>query len=237
MKKINLVLQSKGGVGKSLFLWFVAQHDKEKSTTFIDLDESTKTSSLRLADVVGEKRIKHFKILNENKKLEREKILDLFEALSKAKSENIYIDFGAPESEEFKKLLENDITAIDLQNELQTMGVELSAYVVIAGRDALASCVNYFNAIDTLVSGSFPVTALLNEGTFGGIESVETGKEALTQKGIIFKSFGNLGDSEGGRTVIATIGSGSDVSALPFSARMAYKKALGQIQEILTAAQ
>ncbi len=30
MKHINLVLQAKGGVGKSLFTWFVAQAEKDK---------------------------------------------------------------------------------------------------------------------------------------------------------------------------------------------------------------
>ena len=60
MKKINLVLQSKGGVGKSLFLWFVAQHDKEKSTTFIDLDESTKGKGASEVTVINEDTNKDF---------------------------------------------------------------------------------------------------------------------------------------------------------------------------------
>ena len=47
MKQVNLVLQSKGGVGKSLFIWFVAQNQKEEKTNFIDLDESTQTSVTR----------------------------------------------------------------------------------------------------------------------------------------------------------------------------------------------
>jgi len=31
MKQINLILQAKGGVGKSLFTWFVAQAEKIKN--------------------------------------------------------------------------------------------------------------------------------------------------------------------------------------------------------------
>ncbi len=65
MKQVNLILQSKGGVGKSLFIWFVAQNQKEEKTNFIDLDESTQTSSARLGAVVGKERVRSFKILNE----------------------------------------------------------------------------------------------------------------------------------------------------------------------------
>jgi hypothetical protein len=69
MKTIQLILQAKGGVGKSLFTWFDAE--KDTKTSFIDLDESTQTSANRLES----KRIRHVEILNDSKHLEREKSL------------------------------------------------------------------------------------------------------------------------------------------------------------------
>ena len=139
---IQLILQAKGGVGKSLFTWFVAHAEKEIRTSFIDLDESTRTSANRLEFIVGVKRIRHFEILNESKRLEREKIISLFESLAKAQSPNIYVDFGASESEEFRKLLEFDIPAENLNTELTFLEIRLQLFVVIAGRDAFIAFVN-----------------------------------------------------------------------------------------------
>ena len=144
MKNVHLILQAKGGVGKSLFTWFVAHAEKDSKTSFIDLDESTHTSSNRLESLVGPNRIRQVEILNESKRLEREKIIGLFESLSKAQSPNIYVDFGASESEEFKKLLEFDIPADILKEELIRVEIDLKIFVVIAGRDAFVSCFHYY---------------------------------------------------------------------------------------------
>jgi hypothetical protein len=233
MKKVNLVLQSKGGVGKSLFLWFVAQLEKENKTVFIDLDESTQTSSARLGIVVGENRVKHFKILNENKKLEREKILNLFEMISETKTDKWYIDFGAPESEEFRRLLEFDISAKNLSDELKSMGIELQIYVIIAGRDALISCLKYYNSTKDILSDAIPYLALMNEGTFGGLESIEQSSKALTAANIEFKAFGGLGESESSKDVIRLITEQKDPNTLNFAGRLTYKKVLEQVQTIL----
>jgi hypothetical protein len=233
MKKLNLILQSKGGAGKSFFLWFVAQAEKEKSTAFIDLDESTKTSSSRLASIVGEQRIKHFKILNENKKLDREKILNLFEKLAQSNTDSWYIDFGAPESEEFKKLLEHDLSAQIMIDELKILGAELNIYILIAGKDALVTCLQYYSSMLQIMAGSIPVLAIVNEGTFGSRDSVDKGKEQLEATKIPFKSFGYLGDDDSGRDVIRLITEQKDPSTLNFAGRLAYRRVLESVQKII----
>lgn len=233
MKKVSLVIQSKGGVGKSLFLWFVAQLEKEKTSAFIDLDESTFTTANRLGKVVGENRVKHFKILNENKKLEREKILNLFEVIATTKSKQWFIDFGAPESEEFKRLLTYDISAQTLAEELASMGIQLNLYIVIAGRDALVASLNYYESIQKLVGEALPFVALLNEGTFGGIESISLGKELLQKANINFMPFGGLGDSESGKEIIQLITDSKEPSTLNFAGRLTFKKVINQVQTIL----
>lgn len=233
MKKVNLILQSKGGVGKSLFLWFVAQAERENPTAFIDLDESTQTTSARLGSVVGQARVKHFKILNENKKLEREKILNLFESLSQSKTDKWFIDFGAPESEEFRKLLEFDVPADVLATELKSMGIDMSIFIVVAGKDALVTCLNYYHAFQKIVGGAIPVLALMNEGTFGGVESIEKGHQYLQAANIPFKPFGGLGDSESGKDVIRLITEQKDPSTLNFAGRLTYNKAINSVKNII----
>jgi hypothetical protein len=235
MKKVHLILQSKGGVGKSLLMWFIAQIEKENNSIFIDLDESTETSATRLGSVVGAGRVRHFKILNENKKLEREKILNLFEVIAETKTENWFIDFGASESEEFRRLLEFDISAQSLITELKSMNIELQIYVIIAGRDTLITCLKYYNALKTVLKDDVFYLALMNEGTFGGIESIEQGKENLKNAEIDFKCFGGIGESESGKDIIRLITESKDPSTLNFAGRLTYRKALEQVQNILSA--
>ena len=233
MKKVHLILQAKGGVGKSLFTWFVAHAEKDTKTSFIDLDESTHTSSNRLESIVGNKRIRHVEILNESKRLEREKIITLFESLSKAQSPNIYIDFGASESEEFRKLIEFDIPAGILKEELIRMEIELKIFVVIAGRDAFVSCFNYYQMLSQHISNQFKLTILLNEGTFGGTEAIEIVKSKLCSTGISFNCFGGLGDSESGRDVIKILTDGKGEDSLNLMGRITFKKALEQVKSII----
>jgi hypothetical protein len=233
MKKVNLILQAKGGVGKSLFTWFVAQAEKDSKTSFIDLDESTQTSSNRLEYIVGSKRIRHFQILNDSKRMEREKIIALFESLSKAQSPNIFIDFGASESEEFKKLLSLDIPAEILKDELTKMEIEIKIIVVIAGRDAFVSSFHYFEKLSEQILGIFQFEALLNEGTFGGSEALEAVKIEFTSKQINFKTFGNMGESESGKDVIKLITEGKSEDSLNLMGRITFKKALEQVKSII----
>jgi hypothetical protein len=233
MKNVHLILQAKGGVGKSLFTWFVAQAEKDTKTSFIDLDESTQTSFNRLEYIVGNKRIRHFQILNDSKRMEREKIIGLFESLSKAQSPNIYIDFGASESEEFKKLLSLDIPAEFLKAELIQMDIQLNLFIILAGRDAFVSSYQYFEVLLEQIGGAFPYCVLLNEGTFGGQDALNDVKSEFQTKQINFKSFGNLGESESGKDVIKLLTDGKSEDSLNLMGRIAFKKALEQVKLII----
>ncbi|MEY4539688.1 MAG: hypothetical protein RLZZ306_1445 [Bacteroidota bacterium] len=233
MKIVNLILQAKGGVGKSLFTWFVAHAEKDTKTSFIDLDESTHTSSNRLESLVGNKRIRHIEILNDSKRLEREKIIGLFESLSKAQSPNIYIDFGASESEEFRKLLEFDIPANILKEELIRMEIDLKIFVVIAGRDAFISCFNYYQVLSLQIGNHFEPFILLNEGTFGSSAAVEIVKDKLSTSQIPFKCFGGLGESESGKDVIRILTDCKGEDSLNLMGRITFKKALEQVKSII----
>ena len=233
MKTIHLILQAKGGVGKSLFTWFVAHTEKDTKTSFIDLDESTHTTANRLESIVGNKRIRHVEILNDSKRLEREKIIGLFESLSKAQSPNIYIDFGASESEEFRKLLEFDIPAEILKAELVRMGIDLRIFVVIAGRDAFVSCFNYFQSLSQQLLGNFKTMILLNEGTFGSSEAFGIAKVKLSSVGLDYKCFGKLGESESGKDVIKMLTDDKGEDSLNLMGRITFKKALEQVKSII----
>ncbi|MEA5429273.1 P-loop NTPase family protein [Arcicella lustrica] len=233
MKQINLILQAKGGVGKSLFTWFVAQAEKDKKTSFIDLDESTKTSANRLESVVGKNRIRHVDILNDYKRLEREKIIALFESLSKVQSPTIFIDFGAAESEEFKKLLEFDIPAHILKEELSQMGIDLRFYIIMAGRDAFVACYSYYEKLKLLIETHFQIIVLINEGTFSDAETITLVKQNFIDTGALFKGFGNLGNAESGRDVIKILTEGKGEDALNLMGKITIRKVLEQVKLII----
>lgn len=99
MKNIHCILQSKGGVGKSLLTWLLAQKHKDApSTFFIDLDHSTATSYRRLGSIVGPKRLKSFDILDGEKKMDREKILEILRVLPPPSMRPSSLTLGLPKA-------------------------------------------------------------------------------------------------------------------------------------------
>jgi hypothetical protein len=233
--KVHLILQSKGGCGKSLLTWFLANfYAYDESTVFMDIDESTKTSSTRLDSILPKGQSVFYPILNEQKKLERELFLNLFEKISRLSASNVFLDFGAPESEEFRKLLEFEIDAKSLTEELQLLGIELVLLVVIAGRDAFASCTRFLTSLSDLVDGAIPTKILMNDGTFGGIEGISIGKQNLEVlgKSTVFH-FGNLGDSQSGKDIIKLISNGQKPENLSLAVKLTFKKAMAQVENLI----
>lgn len=233
--KVHLILQSKGGCGKSLLTWFLANlYANDESVVFMDIDESTKTSSSRLDSILPKGQSIFYPILNEQKKLERELFLNLFEKISRLSATNVFLDFGAPESEEFRKLLEFEIDSKNLMEELQYLGIELILFVVVAGRDAFASCTRFLTSLSDLVDGTIPSKILMNEGTFGGIEGIAIGKQNIEVLGhtAIFP-FGNLGDSQSGKDIIKIISNGQKPENLSLAVKLTFKKAMNQVENLM----
>lgn len=231
LKQLNLIIQSKGGVGKSLLTWLIAQSEKDTNSQFVDLDKSTRTSS-RLKAYIGD-RVIEYDILDQNKKMERDKLMNMFEKISQTNIHKWFIDMGAPESDEFKNLLEFDYPAEIVAAELKELGIELRLLVVIAGNDAIGACLKYYNDLKTLTGEHIKVTALMNEGTFGGLLEVQNGHNYLESLGIEYYPFGNLGQSESGKEVVKIISLNGDITKISLAGKMIYRKTIAQINEIL----
>jgi CobQ/CobB/MinD/ParA nucleotide binding domain len=208
MKKVHLILQSKGGVGKSLLTYFLANLFADDSDVlFCDVDESTKTSSERLISILPKERNLYFPILNGDKNFDRELFFQLFEKISKSSYNKIFVDFGAPESQEFRKLLEFEIDAKTLFVALRDLGIELILLVVIAGGDSYKTSYNYYQSLEELIGNALYLKAVMNQGTFGDIEGINFGRQNLTmaagEDNVLF--FGNLGkgfSSEGIKNMV-----------------------------------
>ncbi|WP_211243789.1 hypothetical protein [Runella limosa] len=237
MKQLNFILQSKGGVGKSFLVWLLAnQYKDNEAVIFIDLDNSTQTSNARLAGLVGQHRVSHYSILDENKKIEREEFLNMLQVFSQAEPNKIYVDFGAPESEEFLKFLRYEFSADTLKEASDMLGVTITFSVVIAGNDTVSACLNYSQALTTLAQDYFTVNWFYNVGLSGGIDSRETTKSTL--ENLITTNalktqlipFGDLGFSQSAKDIVKMLADGSTADTLPFASKLKFNQVMKEFQ-------
>ena len=231
-KQVVFIAQAKGGVGKSFVTWFIAQNKKEQSAGFIDLDKSTRTST-RLKKIVGEKRVLELSILDGNHKLDREMFLNLLELISKTKTEEWFVDLGAPESDELKSFLTNEVPAEELKEILEEINVSLKIYVIIAGQDAFDASLGYYVDMQKLCENYIEVIPVKNEGTFGSIVAMEAGDKVFENLGIIPKKVGKLPAGNSANEIITVISSGLPENDLTLAGRRTMKKVLENVKEEL----
>lgn len=237
-KTLNFVLQSKGGVGKSFLIWLAANKYKDnENVIFIDLDNSTKTTNQRLANVVGEDRVSHYSILDDQKKIEREAFLNMLAEFSEVDFEQMFVDFGAPESEEFLKFLQYELTVETLKDACKELNVEIRFYIVVAGNDTLNACLNYSMPISKILHNNFEIYWYLNLGLSGGIDTrattttaIETAlqKEEINAKLI---TFGDLGFSQSAKDIVQMLSSNSSPTSLPFASKLKFNQVLNDFSK------
>lgn len=168
MKKFYFNVQSKGGAGKSMLTYLQAlKFENNTQTAFIDLDSSTKTSSRQLNFLnANETRLFEVDILDEHKKIEREKLFSVLEKAGETGFENIIIDFGAAESEQFVRLLSMDFKMQDFLEFAQFLEAEFVFNVVMAGGPSYIACFSYLKEIVTILDSKMSLYIYANEFTF-----------------------------------------------------------------------
>lgn len=231
-KQITVLCQSKGGIGKSHAMWnFSYIHQHNEKVVFIDLDESTKTSS-RLSALVGKHRVSHYTLLDEHYKIERESFLNMMELFSKGNYEKMFIDFGAAESEEFLKFLQFDFSAQTLKDICEELNIDLRFNIVLAGNDTLNACVNYSIQLTDILKDYFPVKWMFNMGLSGGLHVRQIGKQKIESivneryNNVQFIPFGDLGFAESAKDIIQLITHNKSVDELTFAGRLKFKEVM-----------
>lgn len=163
MKKLHFIIQAKGGVGKSLLTYLLAQSQKDNPHAFfVDVDSSTQTSTRQLK-FLGEKRIESISLLNTDEVLIRDLFVKYLESLAKTPFKEIYFDFGAPESEQFPALISKDIP---FQLFMETLDFTAHFHVVVAGGGSYLASVHYLNKIFDAVHQEYPITVWKNITSF-----------------------------------------------------------------------
>src|SRR5450432_352258 len=235
MKTFYFNIQSKGGAGKSMLTYFQAlKHEEDAQSCFVDLDSSTKTSTRQLKFLHEQQRLFEIDIYDDFKKIEREKLFDVLDILSQTSFEEIFIDFGAPESEQFPSLFNIDFTIDEFKEFEASLDLKFVFNVIIAGGPAYVPCFEYLKTIVQLAGGYFETWCYINEHTFAGhadlIEEI-TQFSKLTKGNLKVKGFGNIQtDRSSGQAIIRYITQGKGLRAFEtFTSRTIMKRELAKL--------
>jgi hypothetical protein len=197
MKTYYFNIQSKGGAGKSMLTYLQAlKFEADEKSLFVDLDSSTKTSVRQLRFVGLKKRVVEVDIFDRLRKIEREKLFQVLETLNRTGFERVFVDFGAPESEQLPGLFSIDFSV----EEFKAFEAELNARfvfnIVVAGGTAYRSCFEYLKRMTELLDGRFELLAYVNEFTFQHYEHLvdEVRQFARATEGRVrdVRPFGNI---------------------------------------------
>lgn len=163
MKRINLIISSKGGVGKSLLsTLFGLKRMGSVTTAFVDLDSSTRSSMRQLA-FLDPARLEAVSLLNEKQVLVRDNLISYLESLSQAPFDEIFFDFGAPESEQFPALIERDLP---FEEFLDLLEMDVVYHIVIGGGSAYLPSTNFLQQVLRIIPGRESVRVWASITTF-----------------------------------------------------------------------
>lgn len=190
MKKMHLILQAKGGVGKSLLTYLFALTKAHKpDTLFVDVDSSTKTSTRQLV-FLRENQLESISLLNNHEMLVRDIFIKYLESVSQTNFKEIFFDFGAPESEQFPALMKHDIP---FKLFLEKIGYKAHFHIVVAGGGSYFASMDYLQKIGLVINNEFPITVWKNITSFNNSENLASElEETCKSTGLKLAQFGDF---------------------------------------------
>lgn len=239
MKTIEFIVQAKGGTGKSFLAYlFALKQEKNEKALLVDLDSSTQSSKKNLKFLMGRDPVRLIasNLLDDRKKIVRDKLLSTIEGLVSLPEdyEHIYLDFGAPESEQLPALISHDLQPKDLKAFEEHLGVKFVFNIVVAGGTAYVSCTDYLQQLVDLVGSLFETNVIANENTFYNfnhlLEELKVYVEKKGNKNIKYKSFGDIDvSSDVGKAIMVNIEQGKGFDELSFIAKLKMRNELEKI--------
>ena len=224
-KELNFVLQAKGGVGKSLLTYLLGlAKQTQDSTLFVDVDNSTKTSTRQLI-CLGETRTETLSLLNEKEVLVRDMLVSYLESLVHLPFQQVYFDFGAPESEQFPALLERDLPFKEFAD---VLNFKVKFHIVIGGGGAYKASIDYLQKILKALNNEFEVTVWQSLTTFNNFPTLAKELQTNCQRvGLLLRPFGDFEPSSNlGEQILNGIRQGYGLNEFPTGAKLRLKKEL-----------
>src|SRR5665213_1934163 len=238
MKTFYFNIQSKGGAGKSMLTYLQAlKHENNVKAAFVDLDSSTQTSTRQLNFLAQQEANRLFSvdIFDNLKKIEREKLYDVLQAFNSQPFEEIYIDFGAPESEQLPSLFSLDFSIDEFKEFEKELEARFVFNVVMSGGTSYASTFDYLKNLVCIVKGKFDIVMCLNELTFRNYPRLAEQLEEFPtiSKEIISKiiRFGDIHlDRNSGQIITENIRKGLGLSSYnSFAAKTIIKREIAKV--------
>lgn len=161
MKQVHIILQGKGGVGKSLISSLMAQYfnEHQRSTLCIDTDPVNHTFA-------GYKELKVESIvLLQDKNINTRNFDSMIEHILKDDVEQIIIDSGASTFLPLASYLANN----DIPHFLQESEISLNLHTVVTGSQGTADTINGMNSLVETFKNQANIYVWLNS-YFGAIE-------------------------------------------------------------------
>jgi hypothetical protein len=226
MKQLHFIVQAKGGVGKSMltYLLGLAKDDDKNQSLFVDVDSSTQTSTRQLK-FLGENRMETLSLLNDKEVLVRDNLVSYLESIVNLPFNNVFFDFGAPESEQVPALIDRDLPLKEFMEEL---GFNAHFHLVIGGGGAYKSSVDYMKKILKSLNGDFDVTIWKSITTFNNFQNLaEELSENCKKMNLPLRKFADFDPSSNlGSQILDGVRKGYSLSDYQTGARLRLKKEL-----------
>ena len=155
-KKIYFITQAKGGAGKSVLAFMLAE--KYKEAVVLDLDDATTTSIKQLA---YRKPIKVSFLDPTTKRIDRGAFNGLFESVIEANKELFIADLGASVAEQLPKYFEMNGVEVILEV-LQASNIELQIVCVVGGGNIFKATMEHLSELIESINGHLDITVALN---------------------------------------------------------------------------
>lgn len=155
-KKIYLLTGSKGGVGKSLAAFMLAE--KYKEAIVLDLDDATTTSMKQLA---YRNPVKVSFLDPSTKRIDRGAFNGFFESIAEAKKKLFIADLGASVAEQLPKYF--SMTGIDvIVDVLKASNIQLQIVCIVGGGNVFKATMEYLAELVDSTNGSLSIIVAHN---------------------------------------------------------------------------
>jgi len=155
-KKIYFITQAKGGAGKSVLAFMLAE--KYKEAIILDLDDATTTSIKQLA---YRKPIRVSFLDQVTKRIDRGAFNGLFESVIEANKELFIADLGASVAEQLPKYF--SMNGVDLITDvLKASNIELRIVCVVGGGNIFKATMEYLAELVESTNGYLNITVAHN---------------------------------------------------------------------------
>ena len=155
-KKIQFITQAKGGSGKSVLAFMLAE--KHKDAVILDLDDATTTTMKQLA---YREPIKVTFLDYETKRIDRSAFNSLFESVVEADRELFIADLGASVAEQLPKYF--SVNGIEVITEvLDQSDIQLQLICVVGGGNIFKATMEYLVELVDSVNGRLEIIVAHN---------------------------------------------------------------------------